>query len=102
MGAACAAGVEDGQEEAAEVDPAKGGESSGVGRCGAAAVARSASLSLYSVWHFSWVMGCDTFTDSGEAGKREEEGMGDAAGGGGWAGLGTSGVYLVAEAWFRG
>ena len=40
VGAACAAGVEDGQEEAAEVDPAKGGESSGVGRCGVAAVAR--------------------------------------------------------------
>ena len=35
VGATCAAGVEDGQEEAAEVDPAKGGESSGAGRCGA-------------------------------------------------------------------
>ena len=71
MGAVCAAGAEDGQEEAAEVDPAKGGESSGVGRCGAAAVARSASLSWYSELHFSWVMACVTFTDSGEAGKQD-------------------------------
>ena len=39
---------------------------------------------------------------SPQSGGREEGGMGDVADGGGWAGLGTSGVYPVAEAWFRG
>ena len=53
------------------MDPAKGGESLGAGRCGAAAVARLASLSWYSVLHFSWVMGCDTFTDLDEADGQE-------------------------------
>ena len=53
MGAACAAGMENGEEAAAKVELTKGRESSGVGRCGAAAGARSASLSWYSVLHFS-------------------------------------------------
>ena len=90
MGAACAAGMENGEEAAAKVELTKGGESSGAGAQDAATQAAARSAAGWSApSRRAGAQEAATRSAAGsspQSGGKEEGGMGDVPDGGGWAG----------------